>query len=109
MNEAQLDLYAPLQEPPRARRTDNNASHAAADKISGTRAGRQKLSLLRAISVSPGATTAELAALGLVVRHDAARRAPEMEKAGLIRRDDSEDGFRLYLTDKGLEILKASR
>lgn len=110
-----LDDYAPGRAPARARRTDNDASHAAADRISGTVAGRQKLELLRAVRSHPGRTIAELDALGLVVKHDAGRRAPELAEwhegdetngSGHLRRERTRDGWRLELTAKGWALLE---
>lgn len=101
-----LDDHAAGRAPARARRTDNDASHAAADRISGTVAGRQKLELLRAVRSHPGRTIAELDALGLVVKHDAGRRAPELDAQGLLAREKTPDGWRLKLTAKGWALLE---
>jgi predicted ArsR family transcriptional regulator len=70
-----------------ARSTDADSSHAAACEMveSGAYAAQMErvLALVRA---SPGSTSDELAQAGGLARHAAARRLPDLEKRGAIKR-----------------------
>lgn len=83
MKAAQLDAFGPprlLADTPRARNTDPETSHLAADdlKASGRLAAQQQL-ILTAVQRYPGRTSRELAAEINADRHMVARRLPELE------------------------------
>lgn len=72
-----------------ARATDPETSRLAADEI--TRSGArdaQAAEVLRRLREHPGSTSMELAGLGLD-RYAIARRLPELERLGLVRRGDA--------------------
>ncbi len=73
---------------PIARATDPETSHRAAAEV--TRSGRrdaQAASVLEAVQIGPGFTSAELATAGAPFdRYVAARRLPELERLGKVRR-----------------------
>lgn len=75
---------------PLARRTDPQSSHSAAEEVtrSGKREG-QVLAVLALVRKYPGSTSLELAkhSVGLD-RYVTARRLPELEKQGLVRKGD---------------------
>lgn len=74
---------------PIARRTDPVTSHIAARAVteSGKREG-QCLAILALVRIWPRKTSAELARIsqGAFDRYQTARRLPELEKAGLVRK-----------------------
>lgn len=73
--------------PPRARTRDPLSSHAAADEGERSgRIGRQMQRVLDAIRATPGMTSGELAARHGMDRHMVARRCPDLERRGLVRR-----------------------
>lgn len=74
-------------ETPAARATDPATSHEAADII--TTSGRRQAHIERvvaAVRAHPGLTSAELAPHAGLERHEAARRLPEAETAGQVRK-----------------------
>jgi hypothetical protein len=79
-------LYADL---PRSRSSDPRTSHEAADaiKASGRLASHQGI-VLAAVRAFPGLTSAELALRCRLDRHEVARRLPELETAGKVRRGE---------------------
>lgn len=90
----QLSLFAPFAtvaaalEQPVARRTDPETSHQAARAItqSGKREG-QLLAVIALVRQYPGKTSLELARCGHTLdRYQLARRLPELEKAGKVRK-----------------------
>ena len=72
---------------PAARRTDPESSHLAAEQHtrSGRRASQQDQAHA-AVRAAPGRTSAELAAATGIDRYLLARRLPECETAGRVRR-----------------------
>lgn len=70
-----------------ARRTDPASSHLAAAEVvrSGVR-GEQQRGVLTAVWRWDGRTSAELARLAGMDRYAAARRLPELENRGLLRK-----------------------
>jgi hypothetical protein len=76
-----------LSDMPIARASDPETSHLAADAVtrSGKR-GAQQAVCLEAVRKNPGSTSAELSKVIGVDRFMPARRLPEIEHAGLIRR-----------------------
>lgn len=88
--ELQADLFtaAPTSRPHfLARRTDPASSHAAAAEV--TRSGRlaaQKAQVLAAVRQWPGRTSLELASRMAADRYVIARRLPDLEKDGLVRK-----------------------
>lgn len=81
----QPDLF----DAPRARRTDPLSSHAAADKAErdGT-IGRQAREALRLVREFPGRTSKELSRLSGMDRYALARRLPELERHGYVKRTE---------------------
>jgi hypothetical protein len=77
-------------ETPAARNTDPHTSHEAAEAIttSGERERQQKRVCL-AVRLWPGRTSAEIAALMNEHRQMPARRLPELETAGWVRRGEA--------------------
>lgn len=73
-----------------ARATDPHTSHLAAAEIvaSGARAEQQR-QVLTAVRAMPGSTSAELAQAFELDRYTVARRLPEIERSGAIRRGDA--------------------
>ena len=84
----QLDLYnRPGTGPPRARRSDGDGSHIAADQLERSgRAAQQLSACLEAVRRHPGCTSRELAALVGLDRHLVGRRCPELAKRGSVDR-----------------------
>jgi DNA-binding MarR family transcriptional regulator len=81
----QLDL--PIL--PRARRTDPVASHLAADTAERTGTiSKQAAIVLAAVVEFPGLTSKQLATVCELDRYQIARRLPEMEQCGLVRREE---------------------
>lgn len=74
---------------PRSRSDDPESSHDAADAVrrSGALAAQQK-AVLEAVKQWPGLTSLELAARLKLDRYQVARRLPEIETAGRIRRGE---------------------
>lgn len=72
---------------PLARRTDPPSSHRAAEAItrSGQRAA-QKLAVLQALQRFDGSTSRELSELAGLDRYAVARRLPELERDGRVKR-----------------------
>jgi len=69
-----------------ARRNDPDTSKEAGEKVEASgKAERQRREILAGVTRHPGRTTDELAKLLGMDRYDAARRAPEVKRAGLIR------------------------
>jgi hypothetical protein len=88
---AQLDLFAEHRPravaTPAARRTDPESSHQAAEihALSGKRAHQQDQAAA-AVRQFPGLTSLELAGMTGLDRYMLARRLPECETAGRVRR-----------------------
>lgn len=78
-----------LQLLPAARRSDPVTSHlAAGDHAStGKRAGHMA-AVIAAVRAHPGKTSAELAPLCRLERHEAARRTADAERIGAIRKGE---------------------
>lgn len=74
---------------PAARANDPDTSHLAETHInrSGLR-GRQQRQAAAAVRCYPGRTSAELAEITGIDRHRLAKRLPECETAGAVRRGD---------------------
>lgn len=73
-----------------ARSTDPHTSHAAAAEHRAS--GRQATNMLtvaRAVRRHPGRTSAELAELCELERHEVARRTADAEHRGMIRKGES--------------------
>ena len=89
----QLDLFRAS-----ARKTDNAASHRAAAEIEAHgAASTHRAECLAAVQQWPGRTSKELTELaGIPDRYRASRRLPELLKAGLVRREDSPEGWVWY-------------
>ncbi len=70
-----------------ARATDPVTSHAAGVQVTqdGTRA-KQAREVAEAVQETPGHTSAELAGIHGLDRYAVARRLPEVERAGAVRR-----------------------
>ena len=82
---AQIDWIAPMPRPalladtPRARNTDPESSHTAAQKVKASGAlGCQQAAVLAAVKQWPGMTAVELAHLGKMDRYAVSRRLPEL-------------------------------
>jgi len=70
-----------------SRSTDPVTSFMAADNIERSgRADRRRKEVLHELMLVPGLTSAEVARNLRLDRHDPARRLPELEKAGLVRK-----------------------
>lgn len=84
----QLSLYdRPGTGPPRARRSDADGSHAAADALERSgRAAAQLQAVLDATRLHPGSTSRQLAAISGLDRHLVGRRLPELAYRGLVDR-----------------------
>lgn len=75
---------------PRARRTDPSTSHeAAAAMLASGAIGRQAQDVLDAVRRWPGLTSLELGARMEIDRWAVARRLPELEGAGHVRRGEA--------------------
>jgi hypothetical protein len=79
----------PVLQTPIARHDDPESSKAAAREFtsSGLRA-RQQAEVLRLVRAYPGHTSLELAQHGSLDRYAIARRLPELERAGLVKRGE---------------------
>ncbi len=103
-----MPLFAPGSSPPRARRHDPPSSHRAADQAEadGT-IGRQAQRALWIVRRWPGRSSLTLATIGPLDRYQLARRLPELERAGLVRRVQAGAGdIRWWpVTDAGGEEL----
>lgn len=74
-------------DPPRARTADPVTSHLAAQEVYETGAAdRQAAAVLAMVKNRPGMTSAGLAAHYRVDRYMVARRLPELEARGLVRK-----------------------
>ena len=98
----QLPLeWGTVSEPPRARRTDPPSSHLAADRANQFLRGHAFL-IVQGLLGCPGLTACELAALEdfplTVVQID--RRTKELEAAGWIAREQTDDGLAMWPTAK---------
>ena len=80
-------LFNPQDVPrlPRAANVDPATSHEAARKIA-EHADKQAEVVAEAVIANPGHTSAELASMHGLDRHMVARRLPEAERAGWVRR-----------------------
>lgn len=76
-------------ETPAARATDPAPSHEAADEITcNGRRAQQQHTVATVVWSYPGRTSAELARLCGLERHAVARRLPEVELAGTVKRGE---------------------
>lgn len=74
-----------------ARRSDPVSSHeAAAEHVASGSHDSQKADVLRTLRAHPRSTSAELSAYG-IDRFTVARRLPDLEKEGFVRRDGLRD------------------
>lgn len=82
----QKDLFS---DNPISRKTDPISSHEAARMItdSGIR-GKQQREVLKLVIDNPGRTSRELSASSIYDRYVVARRLPELEDAGLVKKGD---------------------
>ncbi len=86
-----------------ARRDDPIQSHIAADKMNKSYTVlADRIQVLTWIARSPGMTAKQI---DVVLEGKAHRRAGELETLGLITRDKSGSEMKLYITEKGQEIL----
>jgi hypothetical protein len=70
---------------PAARSTDVETSHiAAAEYTASGKRGTNVAKVIALVRANPGRTSAELARLSDLTRHEVARRLPEAEKAGAV-------------------------
>lgn len=77
-----------LFKPAGARATDPESSHAAADRMETSGAlSKQREIALRAVIAHPGYTSKEIAAASGLDRYMLARRLPELQELGYLRRD----------------------
>ena len=82
MQQRPLDFAAP-----RARTTDPLSSHEAATAAEASGLiGRQCAAVLELVRRTPGMTSSELAARHRMDRYVIARRLPDLERRGLVRR-----------------------
>lgn len=81
-------------EPVRARRRDPATSQRAASQVSRFAAGHFAL-ILGALATEPGTFKAIAARSGLE-RHAVARRLPELERGGLVKRAGEQEGCTLW-------------
>lgn len=82
----QLELR-PQPRNPIARTDDPETSHRAAEAvISSGKRDRQASEVLRLLRIHPGVTSAELAQRTYVGRYVTARRLPELERLGRVKR-----------------------
>lgn len=80
-------LYLDTAFVPIARTTDPESSHEAAEEITNTGARLKQLQVvLEAVRERPGCTSLELSTRIRLDRYAVARRLPELEHAGFIRR-----------------------
>lgn len=87
-----LDEWPCGTRPARARRTDPDSSHAAADRAEKSGGiGAQALATFVAVRAYPGLTSKQLAETCPLDRYQIARRLPELERRGLIRRASTPD------------------
>ncbi len=83
----QADLFRLYTDTPRSRSTDIESSHAAADEVkSSGRLAIQQSQVLAAVREWPGRTSRELAQYMHCDRYLVARRLPELESAGKVRK-----------------------
>ena len=88
MEQTAIDFTAP---PARARRTDPDSSHAAADRVNKTgKAAVQRAKVFALVEATPGLTSAELAERHREDRSMIARRLPELREKKLVRTDSRE-------------------
>lgn len=72
---------------PAARGTDPSSSHESAEHITSTGTRRRHMTIVVcAVAAYPGLTSAELAPLCGLERHEVARRTSDAEAAGAIRK-----------------------
>jgi hypothetical protein len=73
----QPDLFAPLTDAPRARRSDPVTSHLAAERVK-PKLRKQQEAVLAALTRWPGSTAVELAKVAGLDRYLVSRRLPEL-------------------------------
>lgn len=70
----------PLTDTPRARRSDPETSHQAAEALAKSgELGRQQLAVLQAVICWPGSTAVELSRQAQLDRYAVSRRLPELQ------------------------------
>lgn len=89
MNQLAMQFDSPRRiETPAARNTDPITSHLAAEHITKTGArAYQQAQVAAAVRSFPGRTSFELAMASQIDRYTVARRLPECETAGLVKRE----------------------
>ena len=86
----QLSLFDNPPDPKLSRATDPDTSREAeAELKSSGKLGAQCEHVLEIVERYQGRTSAELAWLGDLLRHLVARRLPDLEKRGLVRKGDA--------------------
>lgn len=76
-------------ETPAARATDPETSHiAAAEHTASGKRGTNVAAVIDLVRACPGLTSAELARRSVLTRHEVARRLPEAETAGAVRKGE---------------------
>lgn len=81
---------APIRvETPAARATDDVSSHLAAEDVTRSGARQRHIEIVAtAVRKHPGMTSAELAVLCGLDRHETARRLPDAITAGLVKKGE---------------------
>ena len=78
-----------MELPPIARSSDPITSHIAASDVTGSGVrGCHMATIIDTVRRAPGRTSAELAIICGLERHEAARRTSDAEKVGAIRKGD---------------------
>lgn len=81
----ELDLFTA-----KARSTDPDTSHQAAQRVERTGTAHDQRSIcLRIVTSAPGLTAAEIAQRAGLERHVPSRRLPELRDAGLVRNGEA--------------------
>ena len=84
---------------PRARRTDPDSSHEAADRAERSGAIRKQIiQVLDLVKAFPGLTSKQLAVVGHIDRYIPARRLVELERMGLVFRGNRPGQIQWYPT-----------
>lgn len=92
MGAAQADLFdgSRVASTPMSRRSDPVTSHlAAAEHMARGKRGQHVAAVVEAVRKHPGNTSAELAPLCGLERHETARRTADAEHAGAIRKGEA--------------------